>query len=77
LQFCKDSLNVIRFICNLKGREPFIDKVIRITNWKMLKNIKKAKGFLGLYIYFKIWIKDFRLIIDLIYSLFKKGVKWH
>jgi hypothetical protein len=46
-------------------------------NWKMPKNIKKAKGFLGLYVYFRIWVKDFRLIINLIYSLFKKGVKWH
>jgi hypothetical protein len=41
----------------------------------MPKNIKKVKGFLGLYIYFKIWVKDFGLIINLIYSLCKKGVK--
>jgi hypothetical protein len=41
----------------------------------MPKNIKEVKGFLGLYIYFRIWVKDFRLIIDPIYSLFKKGVK--
>jgi hypothetical protein len=54
LQFCKDGLNIVKFICNLKGREPFIDKVIRIINWKMPKNIKEAKGFLGLYIYFRI-----------------------
>jgi hypothetical protein len=32
LQFYKDGLNIVRFICNLKGREPFIDKVIRIIN---------------------------------------------
>jgi hypothetical protein len=76
-QFYKDGLNVIRFICNLKGRELSIDKVIRIINWKTPKNVKKAKGFLGLYIYFRIWVKDFRLITNLIYSLFKKGVKWH
>ena len=31
-QFYKDSLNIIGFICNLKGREPFIDKVIKIIN---------------------------------------------
>jgi hypothetical protein len=54
LQFYKDGLNIVRFIWNLKGREPFIDKVIRIINWKMLKNIKEAKGFLRLYIYFRI-----------------------
>jgi hypothetical protein len=31
-QFCKDGLNVVRFICNLKGKELFINKVIRIMN---------------------------------------------
>ena len=31
-QFYKDSLNIIRFIYNLKGRELSIDKVIKIIN---------------------------------------------
>ena len=31
-QFCKDSLNIIRFIYNLKGRELLVDKVIKIIN---------------------------------------------
>ena len=31
-QFYKNSLNIIRFIYNLKGRELFIDKVIKIIN---------------------------------------------
>jgi hypothetical protein len=75
LQFYKNSLNIVKFIYNLKGRELSINKVIKITNWKTLKNIKEAKGFLGLYVYFRIWVKDFRLIINSIYSLFKKGVK--
>jgi hypothetical protein len=39
--------------------------------------VKEAKGFLGLYSYFRIWVKDFRVIIDLIYELSRKGVKWH
>jgi hypothetical protein len=31
-QFYKDGLNVVGFICNSKGREPSVDKVIRIMN---------------------------------------------
>jgi hypothetical protein len=74
-QFCKDGLNVVGFVCNLKGREPSVDKVIKILNWKILKNVKEVKGFLGLYVYFRIWVKDFGPIVDLIYFLFKKGVE--
>jgi hypothetical protein len=32
LQFYKDSLNIIKFIYNLKSKELFINKVIRIIN---------------------------------------------
>jgi hypothetical protein len=32
LQFYKDGLNIVRFICNLKGKELFINKVIKIIN---------------------------------------------
>jgi hypothetical protein len=76
-QFCKDGLNVVGFVCNSRGREPSADKVIRIMNWNIPENVKEAKGFLGLCVYFRIWVKDFGLIADPIYSLFKKGVKWH
>jgi hypothetical protein len=31
-QFYKDGLNIIGFVCNSKGREPSIDKVIKILN---------------------------------------------
>ena len=74
-QFCKDGLNVVGFVCNSRGREPSADKVIRIMNWNIPENVKEAKGFLGLCVYFRIWVKNFSLITDPIYSLFKKGVK--
>ena len=32
LQFYKNRLNIIRFIYNLEGKEPFINKVIKILN---------------------------------------------
>jgi hypothetical protein len=76
-QFCKDGLNVVGFVCNSKGREPSADKVIKITNWKTPENAKEAKGFLGLCVYFRIWVKDFGTIADPIYSLLRKGVKWY
>ena len=51
-QFYRNRLNIIRFVYNLKGRELSIDKVIKILNQKVLENVIKAKGFLGLCRYF-------------------------
>ena len=48
-----------------------------MQNWIELSNIKKVKGFLGLVIYFRIWIKDFRLIAEPLYLLTRKGIKFH
>ena len=76
-QFYRNRLNIVRFVYNLKGRELSVDKVIKILNQKVPENVTEAKGFLGLCGYFRIWVEDFGPITELIYSLFKKGVKWH
>jgi hypothetical protein len=31
-QFCRNGLNIVGFVCNLRGREPLADKVIKILN---------------------------------------------
>src|SRR6266487_2063728 len=31
-QFYKNRLNIVRFVCNSKGREPSVDKVVKILN---------------------------------------------
>ena len=31
-QFYRNGLNIVRFVCNSKGREPSIDKVVKILN---------------------------------------------
>jgi len=36
-----------------------------------------VKGFFKLIIYFRIWIKDFRLIAEPLYLLTQKKVKFH
>ncbi len=76
-QFYRNGLNVVRFVYNLGGREPSTDKVIKILNQKEPENTTEAKGFLGLYVYFRIQVKDFGQITEPIYYLFKKGIKWH
>ena len=73
-QFYLNRINIVSFVYNLKGREPLVDKVIKIQNQKTPKNTTKLKGFLRLYRYFYIQVKDFIKIIEPIYYLSKKGV---
>ena len=66
------------FICDLEGRRLEITKVIKILEWAAYKDETDARAFLGIYIYYRIWIMHFALIVEPIFKLFKKGTpfKW-
>lgn len=73
-QFCLDGLDIVGYACNSGGREPSATHLVKIQNWEEPKHLSDVKGFLGLVVYFRIWIKDFRFIAEPLYNLLRKGV---
>ncbi len=69
-------MNVVRFICAYNRRSLASSKVVKILKQLLCKNITKAKSFIGICVYYRIWVKDFVIIAELVYRLFKKGVTW-
>jgi hypothetical protein len=67
----------VGFVCSIEGRLLASSKVIKILEWEGYRDPTKAKSFLGIYTYYRIWIKGFGEIAALIYRLIRKGVKWH
>ena len=63
---------MVEYIYNSKDRHPDVFKIIKILEWPPLNNITTARAFIGVYIYFRIWIEYFALIAIPIYILFKK-----
>jgi len=63
-------------MCDSKGRYPDVSKVIKILEWPSLSDIATARAFIGVCVYFRIWIEYFVLIVIPIYVLFKKGVEF-
>jgi ribonuclease HI len=76
-QFCMDGINLVGFVCGAEGRSPDSAKVIKILEWEPCSNIREARAFIGVCVYYRIWIKDFSIIAEPIYYLFKKGVPWN
>ena len=70
-------MNIIGYVTNFIGWELSATYLLKVQNWIELSNVKEVKGFLGLVIYFCIWIKDFRLIAEPLYLLTRKGVKFY
>ncbi|KAI0997515.1 hypothetical protein K3495_g10672, partial [Podosphaera aphanis] len=76
-QFCKSGLNVVGFVTDSDGRHPDSRKVEKILKWRDCKDVKEARSFLGVMVYYRIWIYGFSIIAEPIYRLLKKGAEWH
>jgi len=77
-QFClRDGMMIVGFVTGSVGRSPSSSAVAKILKWERCGDATEAKAFLGVCVYYRIWIKNFGLIAEPIYYLFKKGVEFH
>jgi hypothetical protein len=72
-QWCVSGVSVVGFVCDYDGRHPDSAKVAKIVDWPPCKNITEARAFIGVCVYYRIWIKGFAVITIPIYMLFRKG----
>ena len=75
-QFCMAGLKVVGFVCDIKRRHPDAAKVIKILDWPDPIDTTGARAFLGVCVYYRIWIYDFATIAEPIYRMLKKGVNF-
>ena len=73
-QFCRAGIKIVGFICDANGRHPDTAKVLKIIDWPACTDITTARAFMGVCVYYRIWIENFALIATPIYHLFKKNV---
>src|SRR5438552_7523684 len=73
-QFCINRISIVSFVYKAEGRSLDSAKVIKILKWKPCTDIRKARAFIKVCVYYQIWIKNFFTIAKPIYYLFKKGV---
>ncbi len=68
------DIRVIGYLCDIEGRYPDTTKVIKILEWLYYDSVTEARVFLGIYVYFRIWISDFVIVTALIYYLYRKNM---
>ena len=72
---CKFAANELQFLGHVVGSEgvkPDPEKVDKIVNYPVPKNIRELRGVLGLFSYYRRFIKDFSQRADPLYELLKK-----
>ena len=75
-QFCMDGIKMVGYICDGDGRRPDSIKISKIIDWPACKNKRDIKSFLGLVVYYRIWIENFSDITDPLYKLLRSAVEW-
>lgn len=73
-RFCVRGMKVVGYVCDADGRHPESAKVAKILEWREPRNISEARGFIGICVYYRIWISHFTHIASPIYYLFRSKV---
>jgi hypothetical protein len=72
-QWCMNGVQIVGFICSAEGRLPETAKIIKILEWPAPVNTTQARAFIGVCVYYRIWIASFAEIAAPIYELFRKN----
>jgi RNase H-like domain found in reverse transcriptase len=71
-KFCMAGLKIVGYVCDSDGRHPDQRKILAIIEWPDCQNTTEARAFLGVCVYYRIWVQDFAIIAAPIFKLFRK-----
>ena len=71
-QWCQESADLVGFTCTSEGRMPEQGKTYKITTWPECKNVKDVRSFVGLVVFYRLWIDHFAILARPLYRLLKK-----
>jgi len=70
------GINIVGFMCDYNGRWPEYKKVQKIMDWPIPRSVKDARAFVGIVVYYRIFIVGFAIIAAPIFELFRKGIRF-
>jgi ribonuclease HI len=70
------GITIVGYVCDQGGRRPEPKTTQRIQAWPTPRSIKEARAFIGIAVYYRIFIKVFSLIAAPIFQLFRKGKRF-
>ena len=70
------GVTIVGMVCDSDGRHPEWKKVQKILDWPVPCSAREARGFIGIVVYYRIFIDGFALIAAPIFVLFRKGVRF-
>jgi hypothetical protein len=67
------DIEIVGFLCDQDGRRPEPRNVQRTLDWSIPGSTRDARAFIGIVVYYRIFILDFEIIATPIFALFRKS----
>ena len=67
------GIRIVGMVCDEHGRKPDSKKVSKILDWPEPRSTKDARAFIGICVYYRIFIPSFSVTASPIFELFRKG----
>src|SRR5947209_14344340 len=71
--FICEGLRIVAFVCDAEGLHPEAEKVRKVVEWPPCRSVTEAKAFIGLCVYYRAWNRDFSVVAEPIFHLFRRG----
>ena len=71
-----DRLVVVGFEVGREGRTPDGKKVEKIANWPPCRDVKEVRMFVGICVYYRIWVPSFAIRAKPLFRLLRAHVEW-
>ena len=75
-QWVQDRVTIVGYECDASGRYPEEKKVEKIIEWAACKNVREVRAFMGVCVYYRLWVPDFATIAAPLYRLTRKDAEW-
>jgi hypothetical protein len=72
--WCFDSMVIVGYLVDRDGRHPDEKKVRKINGWPPCMSPKEVRMFIGVCVYYRIWIEDFARKAEPLFTLLKKNI---
>ena len=70
------GITIVGMVCDYDGRHPEQKKVRKIVDWPTPRSIRDARGFIGIVVYYRMFIREFAVTAAPIFELFRKGARF-
>jgi hypothetical protein len=71
--FCYPSMIVVGYRIDQHGRHPDEKKIDKIINWPDCRNAREVRMFIGVCVYYRIWVLGFAIIAAPLFKLLRKN----